>query len=181
MTDEPVNKLSRPVALADLGDGEHTIDLDITSSERAALARRFGLQSLDRMVASATICRLGDDAVRLRIAFSADVVQRCVVTLEPVEATFEREEDILFLRPGGNIVDVVVDPTGDEPEPLPGDVLDIGEAVAEQFGLALDPYPRKAGVEFEAEMMRPKDGDGRDSPFEALRTLATEREDAPRD
>jgi len=82
------------------------------------------------------------------------------------------------VRPGSNSVEVEIDPTDDEPEPLLGETLDIGEVVAEQFGLALDPYPRKTGVEFGVDTARPNDGDDRGSPFEVLRGLTAGREGA---
>ena len=175
MTEAVVNELSRLVSLASIGNAERSIKIVVTADEREAIARRFGLESLDRMTASATIWRLDDGAVQLRIAFAADVVQHCVATLEPVETRVEGEEDILMDRTGANSVEVVIDPTGDELEPLFGETLDIGEVVAEQFGLALDPYPRKTGVEFKSDTARPNDGDDRGSPFEVLRGLTAGR------
>ncbi len=178
MTEAVVNELSRLVSLASIGNAERSIKIEVTADEREALARRFGLQSLDRMTASVMIRRLNDGAVRLRIAFAANVVQLCVATLEPVEARVEGDEDILLVRPSANSVEVEIDPTDDEPEPLLGETLDIGEVVAEHFGLALDPYPRKTGVEFRADTARLDDGDDRGSPFEALRGLTAGREGA---
>ena len=175
MTEAVVNELSRLVSLASIGNAERSIEIEVTADEREALARRFGLQSLDRMTASVMIGRLDDGAVRLGITFAADVVQHCVATLEPVEARVEGEEEILLVRPDADSVEVVIDPTDDEPEPLLGETLDIGEVVAEQFGLALDPYPRKTGVEFRSDTSCPNDGDDRGSPFEVLRALSTGR------
>jgi len=175
MTEAVVNELSHLVSLASIGKAERSIKIEVTADEREALARRFGLESLDRMTASATIRRLDDGAVRLRIAFAADVVQQCVATLEPVEARVEGEEDILLVRPGANSVEVEIDPTADEPEPLLGEPLDIGELVAEHFGLALDSYPRKTGVEFRVDTACPNDGDDRGAPFEVLRDLTAGR------
>ena len=178
MTEAVVNELSRLVSLASIGNAERSIEVEVTADERAALARRFGLQSLDRMTASVIIRRRDDGAVRLGIAFAADVVQLCVATLEPVEARVEGEEEILLVRPDADSPGVVIDPTDDEPEPLLGETLDVGEVVAEQFGLALDPYPRKTGVEFRSGTAYPNDGDDRGSPFEVLRGLSTGREGA---
>jgi uncharacterized metal-binding protein YceD (DUF177 family) len=178
MTEAVANELSRIVSLANIGNAEWANKIEVTADERVALARRFGLQLLDRMTASVTIRRLDDGAVRLRVAFDADVVQHCVATLEPVESRVEGEEDLLLVPPGTALLEVVVDPTDDEPEPLLGEVLDIGEVVAEQFGLALDPYPRKTGIEFQADTTRPNDGDNRGSPFEVLRGLSARRQGA---
>jgi hypothetical protein len=37
----------------------------------------------------------------------------------------------------------------DAPEPLAGNLLDVGEIVAQQLSLAADPYPRRPGVRLE--------------------------------
>jgi hypothetical protein len=44
----------------------------------------------------------------------------------------------------------VIDPLADEPEPLEGDRIDLGEIVAEELALAIDPYPRAPGAELAA-------------------------------
>jgi hypothetical protein len=178
MTEAVVNELSRIVSLTSIGSAERTIKIKVTADDRAALAHRFGLQSLDRMSASVTISRRDDGVVRLRVVFTADVVQSCVATLDPVASRVAGEEEILLAPLGASSVEVVIDPTEDEPEPLLGETLDIGEVVAEQLGLALDPYPRKTGVEFQANMARPNYGDTRGSPFEVLRGLTGGRESA---
>ena len=178
MIEAVVIELSRVVSLASIGNAERSINIEATADERAALARRFGLQSLDRMTASVTTSRLNDGAVQLGVVFAADVVQQCVATLESVEARVEGEEIILMAPPSANSAEIVIDPTDDEPEPLLGETLDVGEVVAEQFGLALDPYPRKTGIEFQDDTIRPNDGDDRVSPFEALRGLTVGREGA---
>ena len=180
MTGTVANELSRPIELADIGVDEHRIDVVVTDDERAALSRRFGLVSIDRMTATVVVKRLADDAVRLRVTFTAYVVQRCVVTLDPIETRVEGDETLLLLRPDADKDEIDVDPTADEPEPLLGDTIDIGEAVAQQLGLSIDPYPRKPGIEFKADSPRPGEDEDDDSPFAALRGLTVRRGDGPR-
>ena len=58
-----------------------------------------------------------------------------------------------------------MDPEAEDEIPFASGVLDLGEAAAEQLGLALDPYPRQPGValpELELEL------DGTPHPFAAL-------------
>src|SRR6202030_3622687 len=61
----------------------------------------------------------------------------------------------------------------DEPafEPLVGDVIDIGEAVAQEFSLALPSFPRSPGAALEIEGTPPDGG-----PFAALSRLADRQE-----
>ncbi len=66
------------------------------------------------------------------------------------------------------------------PEPWSGNVIDVGEAVAEHLALALDPYPRATGADLSAPGLAPggagKEGDDPDgefsgSPFKDLAKL----------
>jgi hypothetical protein len=63
-----------------------------------------------------------------------------VVTLDPVSAHIVDDTALLFgLEPddaGG------LDPDAEPVEPLDNGNIDIGEAVAQQLSLAIDPYPR---------------------------------------
>jgi uncharacterized metal-binding protein YceD (DUF177 family) len=47
----------------------------------------------------------------------------------------------------------------DAPEPLSGNMLDVGEIVAEQLSLAADPYPRRPGAKLEDVMPKPRKGE----------------------
>ncbi len=55
----------------------------------------------------------------------------------------------------------------DQPEPLIGGMLDLGAIATEFLILGIDPYPRKAGVEFAP----PKVEDDAPHPFAALAAL----------
>ncbi|HEX7970110.1 MAG TPA: YceD family protein, partial [Stellaceae bacterium] len=89
--------------------------------------------------------------------------QACVVTLEPVAA---RVEDSFALLYGAaeeeGAEEVVLSGEVELVEPLPDRLLDIGEVVAQQLSLALDPYPRAPGAVAEAPQ------EGLASPFAAL-------------
>jgi uncharacterized metal-binding protein YceD (DUF177 family) len=156
----PAYEFSRPVTLPRLGHVER-FRITADKGERAALARRFGLLAIDRFEAGIVLTRLREGA-RLEASIDADVVQECVVTLEPVPNRVTDEFSLLYgsVTPADHD-DAVV-------EPLEGDSLDVGEAAAQQLSLALDPYPRAAGAALEepdAEGLRP------DHPFAALSRL----------
>ena len=122
-----------------------------SAAERRALAERFGLLALDELAAQARLWRQGS-RVHLRVNFTAAVVQSCVVTLEPVSEhiahTFERAYLPPAASPGASAKEVRVAIDGDEAEPLGGNEIDLGEAVAEELALALNPYPRTPGLAF---------------------------------
>src|SRR4051812_39802572 len=82
---EPPPELSRPVALDRIGSARHTVRILANDDERAALARRFGIPSVDRLEATATLRRVrAGHLIEVAIALAADVTQTCVVTLEPI-------------------------------------------------------------------------------------------------
>ena len=94
--------------------------------------------------------RQADGVVLLDAAFEAAFVQSCVVTLEPVRGTIS-ERFVLRYGPPGAEPAADIAPAAEERafEPLAGDVIDIGEAVAQELSLQLPPFPRldEAAVE----------------------------------
>ena len=162
---EPVPEFSRPIARERLGGQVIVEEISATPQERTALARRFGLLGFDLLRATAQIepadgahgaaGERGAGLLRLGGHLSAEVSQACVVTLEPVASRVEVDFNLLYsLEPGPApapegvaAAEVVVDPEAeDPPEPLGPGGLDLGEAVAQQLALALNPYPRAPGA-----------------------------------
>jgi uncharacterized metal-binding protein YceD (DUF177 family) len=142
-------EFSRRVALARLGAHELIYPISAEVGEREALARRFDLLSLDRLEAEICLQRIGGGMVRVNGRFSADVVQACVVSLEPVASALAQDFTVLY-GPTQPDKTVMVDLETDVAEPFDGDAIDIGEAVAQQLALALDPYPRAPGASLDA-------------------------------
>jgi len=174
----PAPELSRPVTVARVDAKPILLDIAAGEDELAALAARFGLLALQSLSARAELCRAqardgSGPAVRVTFDWQAAIVQACVVTLEPVPATLgEQGVEIEFALDGGErerrreLSFSLDDP--EPPEPPPGPVIDIGEIVAEQLGLAVDPYPRKPDAAFEwAESSGADRAAGR-GPFAAL-------------
>jgi hypothetical protein len=166
-------ELSRPVAVADLApDDETELEVIADEAERQALARRFSLLELRRLEAKIGM-RRSDALVRVRVSVSAEVVQNCVVTLEPVTSEVRESAEISFAPPTRDAArrgSVWVDAEGDDPpEPLVGATVDVGEIVAEQLGLGLDPYPRRPGATFESPPESLASAAGH--PFAQLRRL----------
>ena len=144
-----IAEFSRPIDLARLGDHEVTHAIEATAAERAALATRFGLMLINSLTATLRLRRVrGGAAIRLAGTFAADLAQACIVTLEPVHQRIEEAFEVLYATdPTFEESAVGADSDLDWPEPLPEGLLDLGETVAQQLSLALDPYPRAPGVE----------------------------------
>ncbi|MEJ5233831.1 MAG: DUF177 domain-containing protein [Geminicoccaceae bacterium] len=154
-------EFSREIDIARIPSAGRPFAIAAEPAELAALARRLRVQRIDRLEARGTVT--GDPSeglVTVEGHFEAEVTQLCVVTLEPVATRVEGSLRRLF-QPGvpSTTREVVVDPLAEEPEPLAGDRLDLGEIVAEELALALDPYPRLPGATLEVE---PPEADGED-------------------
>jgi uncharacterized metal-binding protein YceD (DUF177 family) len=135
----------RRIELDRLGASETTVDIAASAAERVALARRFALLALDRLEAQVTLVRLPGGLLRLSAALSADVVQECVATLEPVPSRVDERFMLLYGAAQDETGEVMLSGEAELVEPLTGAALDIGEAVAQQLSLALDPFPRAPG------------------------------------
>jgi len=176
---EPV-EFSRPLAVDRIAGNPSQVEIEADAAERAALAERFDLLSLDRFTARFTVRRLRKDLIRVKGRIAAGLVQACVVSLEPVPAEIDEEFELDFLEggggPGGDAGEIELDAeAADGPEPLMGPEIDLGEVAAEQLGLAIDPYPRRAGAEVPAEWATEPDPEPvpaeKVNPFAALGKL----------
>jgi uncharacterized metal-binding protein YceD (DUF177 family) len=165
-------EFSRPVLVDRIGHEPKTFAIEASPEEREALARRFAILGIDAFGAELRLER-GGTLVRLRGRFCADVVQSCVVTLDPVCSRVEGEIDMAYGEDEdagcGEVVFGLDDP--DPPDPIRDGVIDIGEATAEHLALALDPFPRAPGVQFELGDDDATEPPPRPSPFSVLASL----------
>ncbi|MBM3564621.1 MAG: DUF177 domain-containing protein [Alphaproteobacteria bacterium] len=178
----PIPELSRPIDTESMPvDIETCFEVHANADERAALAKRFDLIGLDSLIAGISMIRSENGLVRLSGQLKADVVQACVVTLEPVQSTIETEfarsfSPVAVLEDQEEIV--LIPEEEDPPEPLEGGILDAGEIVAESLSLALDPFPRAPGATLLPLADTPlKNGNNpdRSGPFSALAKLKKQR------
>jgi uncharacterized metal-binding protein YceD (DUF177 family) len=165
-------ELSRVVDTSHWQGPALNIEVDASADECRRLAARFALRDIESLRGEARLERIDDEeGYRLCGRLVAHVVQACVVTLEPIRArvdeAFERRFSSTAEAASGGHVDVDGD---DPPDPLVGGLIDVGEVIAEELGLALDPYPRLPGASLNIEMKdEPAPG-----PFERLRKLRAE-------
>ena len=145
---------SRPVSVAELNRGPLDLVIDASEGERQALASRFGLSGIARLQARVRVGRETGTGTAVVISgqFEAVVSQICVVTLEPFASVIEDRFRLRFvpgpLDPGDDPAteDVDCDLDGEDTEVLFGGAVDVGEVLAQYFGLALDPHPRAPGA-----------------------------------
>ncbi len=140
------------VQLAKLSPRPQDYPLVAPEEARAALAERFDLDAIDRLEGSLAVVRAGEGA-RATGRLLADVVQRCVVSGEPVPAHVDEALELRFEPLEGDGEEVELDTNALDVMPVDGDAIDLGEALAQALAVALDPYPR-ASPEVLAEVRR---------------------------
>ncbi|MGV3552461.1 YceD family protein [Rhizobium sp.] len=151
--------------------------------QRAAIAKLWDILSVEALTADVKIRRWKKDGVKVIGTVHAEVTQACVVTLEPVpevideefEENFVPEGSALARIPANDAGEIVVDPDGPDIELFSGDEIDVGAFVAEMAAMALDPYPRKAGVEFAEHIEGDAAQDKKPSPFAVLKNMKLEK------
>jgi uncharacterized metal-binding protein YceD (DUF177 family) len=180
----PPTEFSRPIAVDDLKVRGNSVDIGANADERVALARRLGLLSVDSLSAEVDLgWTAGKALVRLEARLEADVVQQCVVTLKPLRAHIDVRFSRLYEPEGGDgeddrELDIPPDEE-DPPESFADDSIDIGEVVAEQLAIELNPFPRATDVAFEGYTCGPVEVEGTggaENPFAALARLKRKQE-----
>lgn len=157
-------EFSFPLILANVPAAGLDLRLEADAETRAALAERMGLLALHSFIGELSLRPVMEDCIAVRGHLRAVLEQACIVTLEPVPQRVEEPIAWRLLPSGMEATDGDDDPDDIETEE---GVADLGEALAQQLSLALDPYPRAPGAEL-PEQYR---ADGESRPFAALAKL----------
>ncbi|MBV8506114.1 MAG: DUF177 domain-containing protein [Alphaproteobacteria bacterium] len=159
------------MAIAQLSARPFRQRIEASAEEREKLSRRLELISLHRLVAEVELRRQSPEVILLEAEFAAEFEQCCAVTLEPVRGTVADRFSLVYGPAPAEEKEIAL--TTDEPafEPLDGNSIDIGEAVAQELSLALPIFPRDPEARIDqSAMAEPLQG-----PFA---TLARMRKDA---
>ena len=156
------------------------IDLAPSVEERAALAARLGVTSLDTLAIKLHAVKFRG-GMRVTGRLNATVTQPSVVTLEPLSQEIAEPVDRVFL-PGGEKdyagaanAEIFVDLEGEDfPDHFEGNEADLTDLIIETLALAIDLYPRAPGESVEALGLKPEMVE--DHPFAALKVLKPKEE-----
>lgn len=166
--EKAISPWSAPVSLEEIPETGLHREIEARADTRAAIAKLAGLRELPALSAVFDLVRRSD-GVGVSGRVQARVGQTCVVSLEPIENTIDEPVDVLFIPAavGASRAAQALDADVEPPEELVDGKLDLGALASEFLLLAIDPYPRKPGVEFSP----PKVEDEGDHPFAALAAL----------
>lgn len=151
-------------------------EIEADPPSRATMAAVAGVREVSSARAAFDLSHQSGGRVHVTGRVQASVGQSCVVTLEPIENAIDEAVDLIF-APAEEIapqIDVGDDDgesaLAEPPEPIRNGMIDLGRLATDVLFLAIDPYPRKAGAVFEAQVATPNP---EDHPFAALKALQT--------
>ena len=135
-------ELSRPIKPRTLPAGTMTIEAD--AAERTALASRFAITAIHSLTAEVEFGEK-DGAVLAEGKLAATLEQPCAVTREDFTYDVSETFSLRFVpegRMGEYEEDAEFELTEDDLDEIEyeGDSFDLGEAIAQELALAIDPY-----------------------------------------
>lgn len=173
-----------PVIVAQIPDTGLHRKLEASAAERQAMAELAGVREVLSAEADLDVVPKSGGRIQVTGLVRGRIGQICVVTLDPIENEIEEEVDLIFAPEAEvrKMADLIEEGQDDEappevidpPEAIVGGIIDLGRIATDALFLAIDPYPRKEGVVFEAEVTAL---DPEDHPFAALKALQGKKQD----
>lgn len=142
------NEFSHVVKLSEVGNHSRNIQLNADEAARVGLMARFDLAALDVLKAEVSLTYDAEGVVATG-RFTADLAQFCIASHDPVPAKLDEQVHIRFIPEPVMSGEVELELEPDDCDTMfhDGQTIDLGEAVAQSLGLALNPYPRSPEAE----------------------------------
>ena len=142
------NEFSQVIKLSEVGNHSRNIQLSADAVARAGLMVRFDLAALDSLEADISLAHDAEGVVATG-RFTADLAQFCIASHDPVPAKMDEVVNIRFVPEPVVNGEVELELEADDCDTMfhDGQIIDLGEAVAQSLGLALNPYPRSPEAE----------------------------------
>jgi uncharacterized metal-binding protein YceD (DUF177 family) len=140
------NEFSHVIKLSEIGNHSHNIRLSADEDARSGLIKRFDLAALDKLEAEISLKHETAGVVATGLV-TADLAQYCIASNDPVPSQLDEPVHIRFIPEP--VVGGEIELEADDCDTMfhDGQTIDLGEAVAQSLGLALDPYPRSPEAE----------------------------------
>jgi uncharacterized metal-binding protein YceD (DUF177 family) len=117
--------------------------IEASPEERAALAARFGLGAVESLRAEVMLDQK-PRAIRATGRLRAAIMQPCAISGEDFPVAIDEAVDLRFVeenqRPATPDEELELEADDCDEIGFAGDMFDLGEAVAQTLGLAIDPY-----------------------------------------
>lgn len=148
------------VVAATIQDQPQTFHFSFDDKTCQALAERFDLPQVFSFTAQLTLYR--DEFVHVKGAFQSEVMYQSVISLEEFKEKLNENFEVLFSEEPPTQSDEIIDP-------IERGRIDLKEVLFEQFGLSLNPFPRKKDEQ--GEFVYQDLENQKENPFHALNTL----------
>ncbi|WP_285713587.1 YceD family protein [Erythrobacter oryzae] len=161
----PLSELSRMIKTRPLAGGP--VVIEASAEERAALALRFGLGAVEALRAEVAL-EQRPRAIRATGRLTATIQQPCAISGEDFPVAIDEPIDLRFVdegqRPATEAEEIELEADDCDEIGYSGEMFDLGEAVAQTLGLAIDPYAegpnadaarKAAGIVQEGEQLGP--------------------------
>ena len=168
----PAPEFSRPIRADQIARYAQGVTITADAGEREALARRFNLLALDRLEADYALSE-ENGAVVARGRVRSELAQPCVATGAAVPEKIDTDFMLRFVEESDEAAEgdeLEIDSEDCDVIGYDGQMIDMGEAVAETMALAMTPYPRSPDADSflqEAGVLSEEQA----SPFAALLSL----------
>ena len=94
---------SYPVKVGHISANPVEVTISADAGERAGLAKLWSILEVKALPATFEVRRWKRDGVRLKGRVTADIVQACVVTLDPVESHIDEPVEVVFVPEGSKL------------------------------------------------------------------------------
>lgn len=167
---ENESEFSRTVKLHQITD--RPLVLEPSKTEMAALANRFSLAAVHRLKAEVTLLADGP-IVTANGRLLADILQHCAISGEEFPVHVDEPLGFRFVPEAHASNDEVVELQEDDCDEIfySGESFDLGEAVAQGLGLAIDTFACGPNAEVFRQQSGILDEDTPSGPFAALASL----------
>lgn len=158
-------------AVSEVGEGGLDVRREATPDECSSIASELDILGCNRLAAAYRIEHRPQGRFLVRGTITAETVQSCIVTLDPVAQAMKEPFEIEF-RPKGQIETPAEGEheilAADEPEPIENNRLAIGRVVYELLASSLDPYPRAGNAMLDDGEAKAAPKNSTINPFAAL-------------
>lgn len=149
-----------------------SVELVPDDAMRKRLAEVAGVQAIPSLSVTFEVRPVGIDGAEVSGKLTGFVRQTCVVSLDEFDNPVAESFSVDFaVNPESSAETEDEEEIEDLPDPIIDGKIDLGALATEFLILAVDPYPRKPGVEFEALSTKEAPDEPKRSPFETLSTL----------
>ena len=180
----------------DAGNDIDRLHLCPDEDDKRRIADRLGLVALKNLTADLRLTReQGNLVVHITGQLQADIEQRCVVTLDPIETHVEDEFEAWYADPDQAIPlnkimrqkelaeeygsEAPILEEQDDPEPIIDGKINVAELVVQYLSLSINPYPHAEHADFENKEKEAHESanDRPENPFAALKDWKTKLQD----